>query len=57
MDLLALWGKTGEGNRYHPLLCHLLDVAAVAQRLQAASPSSVFIPTKQMNFITDDTLA
>lgn len=31
--LLKLWGKTGRGaddNSYHPLLCHMLDVAAVA---------------------------
>jgi CRISPR-associated endonuclease/helicase Cas3 len=33
MDLLALWGKTGDGNRYHPLLCHLLDVAVTARQL------------------------
>src|SRR3989338_11488855 len=28
----ALWAKTAQdgGNGYHPLLCHLLDVAAVA---------------------------
>lgn len=31
----ALWAKTerGEGDRYHPLLCHMLDVAAVAALL------------------------
>lgn len=33
MDLLALWGKTGDDDRYHPLLCHLLDVAIVSQLL------------------------
>jgi len=33
--LLALWGKTDEQrpNRAHPLLCHLLDSAAVAEAL------------------------
>lgn len=33
IDPFLLWAKTGEGNansRYHPLLCHMLDVAAVA---------------------------
>ena len=28
-----LWGKTGPEGTWHPLLCHLLDVAAVASRL------------------------
>lgn len=34
--LLSLWAKTsesGQGTRFHPLLWHLLDVAAVAERL------------------------
>ena len=35
MDLLALWGKTGEGDHYHPLSCHLLDVASVIRSLWA----------------------
>jgi CRISPR-associated endonuclease/helicase Cas3 len=28
-----LWAKLGEGGRYHPLICHLIDVAEVAQEL------------------------
>lgn len=28
-----LWGKTGPAGSWHPLLCHLLDVAAVASVL------------------------
>ncbi|MDD5219471.1 MAG: CRISPR-associated helicase Cas3' [Candidatus Bipolaricaulis sp.] len=28
-----LWGKTGPGETYHPLIFHMLDVAAVAERL------------------------
>jgi CRISPR-associated endonuclease/helicase Cas3 len=34
--LLALWGKTDRetgGSGYHPLVCHLLDVGSVAERL------------------------
>jgi len=30
---LRFWAKTGEQNKYHPLLLHLLDVAAVAGRI------------------------
>lgn len=30
---MELWAKTGEGTSYHPLLFHMLDVAAVAARL------------------------
>ncbi|MHB1007516.1 MAG: CRISPR-associated helicase Cas3' [Chloroflexota bacterium] len=29
-DLALLWGKTGPNGSYHPLICHMLDVAAVA---------------------------
>ena len=31
--VLRLWAKTNQGsgnNRFHPLLCHMLDAAAVA---------------------------
>jgi len=44
MDLLALWGKTGEGDRYHPLLCHLLDVAAVARHLRRQALPQLYAP-------------
>lgn len=34
-DILALWGKTdrADPNRFHPLLYHMLDVAAAAEEL------------------------
>lgn len=34
-DLLLFWAKLGKAaySRRHPLLCHLLDVAAVARQL------------------------
>ncbi len=37
--MFALWAKTqqGETTQYHPLLCHLLDVAAVAEALWSQS--------------------
>jgi len=28
-----LWAKLGENEHYHPLICHLIDVAQVAQEL------------------------
>ena len=36
MNHRALWGKTAAGDRYHPLLCHMLDVGAVAETLLLA---------------------
>jgi len=38
MDLLALWGKTGEGGRYHPLLFHAIDAGCVTRTLLGAAP-------------------
>ncbi|HEX2952120.1 MAG TPA: CRISPR-associated helicase Cas3' [Armatimonadota bacterium] len=40
MDILLFWGKTGQDGQYHPLLYHLLDVAAVSRHLllDALSP-------------------
>ncbi|SHG62951.1 CRISPR-associated helicase/endonuclease Cas3 [Streptoalloteichus hindustanus] len=32
-DLRAFWGKAGKSNTPHPLLCHALDTAAVAELL------------------------
>lgn len=32
-ELLRLWGKTDRSTHYHPLLWHMLDVAAVAGQL------------------------
>ncbi|MBX6331747.1 MAG: CRISPR-associated helicase Cas3' [Gemmatimonadaceae bacterium] len=41
-DLVALWGKAkpemSADAEFHPLLCHLLDVAAVVEALLAARP-------------------
>lgn len=44
--LLRLWGKTSKDNpdRYHPLLYHLLDVAAVAQALLSEFGSIAGLP-------------
>ena len=36
MDFLALWGKTGPDQRYHPLLYHLLDSGAVTHAVYGA---------------------
>lgn len=33
MELLTFWGKTADGDAYHPLLYHLVDVACVAHTL------------------------
>lgn len=32
------WGKAGDGDRYHPVVCHCLDVAAVGRLLLEESP-------------------
>lgn len=32
-DLLALWGKTGPGDTYHPAVFHMVDVGQVASAL------------------------
>lgn len=45
MDILALWGKTGnESSVYHPLLFHQLDVAAVCEQLLQHTPPWNEIP-------------
>src|SRR5437763_6139270 len=32
-NILSLWGKTGPGNTFHPVLFHMLDVGNVARVL------------------------
>lgn len=47
---LALWAKTGErdsGQRWHPLAWHLLDVAAVAERLLDGDPLLAQLAARQ----------
>lgn len=47
---LALWAKTaagGDGPRFHPLGYHLLDVAAVAERLLGNDPLLARLATRQ----------
>lgn len=41
--LLRLWGKTDRANpeRYHPLLFHMLDVAAVCEALAPRFPRAI----------------
>jgi len=33
VNLWLLWGKSGQGDSYHPLLCHMIDVGEVALAL------------------------
>lgn len=40
LDPNELWAKTGEADRYHGLLSHMLDTAAVADRLWEKLPRS-----------------
>ena len=40
--LRVLWAKTGEGGSWHPLICHMIDVAMVARHLwrEVLSPAA-----------------
>ncbi|MHB0876990.1 MAG: CRISPR-associated helicase Cas3' [Anaerolineae bacterium] len=38
MNVWQLWGKSDKGEGYHPLLCHMIDVAAVAEALWPVLP-------------------
>jgi CRISPR-associated endonuclease/helicase Cas3 len=37
---IDLWAKTAQGTNFHPVICHLLDTAAVCQRLLKLLPSA-----------------
>lgn len=39
-DYYKFWGKTDEAGNWHPLVCHMLDVAAVASELLTREPKS-----------------
>lgn len=42
MSYINLWAKTAQGTTFHPVICHLLDTAAVCQRLlQLLPPATV----------------
>jgi CRISPR-associated endonuclease/helicase Cas3 len=38
MSYVDLWAKTAQGTNFHPVICHLLDTAAVCQRLLKLLP-------------------
>src|SRR5580692_532456 len=46
--LWTLWGKWESPARYHPLLCHMLDVSAVAARLLANLSPAVRIRFEEL---------
>ncbi|MEA5463891.1 CRISPR-associated helicase Cas3' [Leptothoe sp. PORK10 BA2] len=42
MSHLDLWAKTAQGTNFHPVICHLIDTAAVCQRLlQLLPPAAI----------------
>lgn len=42
-SLLALWGKTGTDDRYHPALFHMIDVGHVASALLSSPAPNRFL--------------
>jgi len=51
MDVLTFWGKTGDGETYHPLLYHLLDVAAVSEVLLRHFTPDEAIPSAWLAYL------
>ncbi len=39
-NLINIWAKTGEGEQWHPLILHVLDVAASADAILSREPES-----------------
>ena len=60
--MLACWGKLGDANEsesYHPLLCHMLDVASVAREMwrSTLSPRLRRETTEALGFLEDQDAA
>lgn len=54
MSHLDLWAKTAQGTNFHPVICHLIDTAAVCQRLlQLLPPAAIKRLQKGLGDLSD----
>jgi len=53
LKAFTMWGKWRGSNHYHPLLCHMLDVAHIAERLYPAIAGCVLMPRREGSVLFD----